>query len=179
MTKVTMKQQGQDNNPAMNSTKSMMYMMPLMTVYFGFVMPAALGVYWIAQSVFSLFQEIILGKFYNEKLQKEEDEREAARAADRKKRIEEGRVQQEKFRNQTEQKLTLKEKQKAAEPVPTATKAPEAPAAAPAPLAKGSCGPVMLHDVPDRTAAMLMAIVADELKTPLNELRFISIKEVK
>ena len=115
MTKVTMKQQGQDNNPAMNSTKGMMYMMPLMTVYFGFVMPAALGVYWIAQSVFSLFQEIILGKFYNEKLQKEEDEREAARAADRKKRMEEGRVQQEKFRNQTEQKLTLKEKQKAAQ----------------------------------------------------------------
>ncbi len=54
-----------------------------------------------------------------------------------------------------------------------------APAATPAPLAKGSCGGVMLHDVPDRTAAMIMAIVADELKTPLNELRFISIKEVK
>ena len=74
---------------------------------------------------------------------------------------------------------SMEEKQKAAEPVPAATKAPAAPAAAPAPLAKGSCGPVMLHDVPDRTAAMLMAIVADELKTPLNELRFISIKEVK
>ncbi|MBQ3088951.1 MAG: OadG family protein [Oscillospiraceae bacterium] len=54
-----------------------------------------------------------------------------------------------------------------------------APAAAPAKLAKGSCGGVMLHDVPDATAAMIMAIVADELKTPLNELRFISIQEVK
>lgn len=54
-----------------------------------------------------------------------------------------------------------------------------APAAAPAKLAKGSCGGVMLHDVPDATAAMVMAIVADELKTPLNELRFISIQEVK
>lgn len=74
---------------------------------------------------------------------------------------------------------SMEESKKAAKPIPTATKAPEAPAAAPAPLAKGSCGPVMLHDVPDRTAAMLMAIVADELKTPLNELRFISIKEVK
>lgn len=70
-------------------------------------------------------------------------------------------------------------KKQAGEEVPTATPAPVAPAAAPAPVAKGSCGPVMLHDVPDRTAAMVMAIVADELKTPLNELRFISIKEVK
>lgn len=60
-----------------------------------------------------------------------------------------------------------------------ATPAPAAPAAAPAPVAKGSCGGVMLHDVPDRTAAMVMAIVADGLNTPLNELRFISIKEVK
>lgn len=67
------------------------------------------------------------------------------------------------------------ESEQAAVPTP----APVAPAAAPAPVAKGSCGPVMLHDVPDRTAAMVMAIVADELKTPLNELRFISIKEVK
>ncbi len=59
--------------------------------------------------------------------------------------------------------------------------APAAPplAATPAKLAKGSCGGVMLHDVPDATAAMVMAIVADELNTPLNELRFISIQEVK
>ena len=115
MTKITMKQQGQDNNPAMNSTKTMMYMMPLMTVYFGFVMPAALGVYWIVQALFSTVQEVVLGKFYNKKLQEEEDEREAARAADRKKRMEQGKAQQEKYRNQTEQKLTLKEKQKAAQ----------------------------------------------------------------
>ena len=74
----------------------------------------------------------------------------------------------------------MQEKQAAAEPAPAApAPAAPAPAATPAPLARGSCGPVMLHDVPDRTAAMVMAIVADELKTPLNELRFISIKEVK
>ena len=73
----------------------------------------------------------------------------------------------------------MQEKQAAAEPAPADAPAAPAPAATPAPLAKGSCGPVMLHDVPDRTAAMVMAIVADELKTPLNELRFISIKEVK
>lgn len=74
---------------------------------------------------------------------------------------------------------SIEDKKKAAEAPKAATPAPAAPAAAPAPTAKGSCGGVMLHDVPDRTAAMIMAIVADELKTPLNELRFISIKEVK
>jgi len=59
-----------------------------------------------------------------------------------------------------------------------AAPAPAAPAAPTGP-ARGSCGDVKLFDVPDRTAAMLMAIVADEMKCPLNELRFISIKEVE
>jgi len=46
-------------------------------------------------------------------------------------------------------------------------------------LAPGSAGHVKLYDVPDKEAAMIMAIVADKMKKPLNELRFISIKEVK
>lgn len=37
---------------------------------------------------------------------------------------------------------------------------------------------VKLHGVPDKTAAMLMAIVADDLQMPLDNLRFISIKEI-
>lgn len=41
--------------------------------------------------------------------------------------------------------------------------------------APGSCGGVSLNNVSDRDAAMIMAIVADELEVPLNELRFISI----
>lgn len=68
------------------------------------------------------------------------------------------------------------------------------PAAAPAPVensaavtpiphgpeaeAPGAAGDLKLYDTPDATAAMIMAIVADELKVPVNELRFISIKEV-
>jgi hypothetical protein len=44
--------------------------------------------------------------------------------------------------------------------------------------ANGSCGTVKRFDVPDKTAAMLMAIVADTIKTPLNQLRFISIREI-
>ena len=65
-----------------------------------------------------------------------------------------------------------------------AVSAPSAPEAAPqktvsAPLAPGSAGSVKLYDVPDKEAAMVMAVVAYEMQKPLNELRFISIKEVK
>ena len=60
--------------------------------------------------------------------------------------------------------------------------APVAAPAAPAvekPTAPGSAGQLKLHDVEPKTAAMLMAIVADKMGKPINELRFISIKEVK
>ena len=50
---------------------------------------------------------------------------------------------------------------------------------APLPTAPGSAGGVKIYDVEPKTAAMVMAIVADKLQKPLNELRFISIKEVK
>ena len=66
----------------------------------------------------------------------------------------------------------------AAPVVSAAPAAPAAPAAAPE-LAHGSAGQIKLHDVPPKTAAMLMAIVADKLGKPLTELRFISIKEDK
>ncbi|MCR4876527.1 MAG: OadG family protein [Clostridiales bacterium] len=66
--------------------------------------------------------------------------------------------------------------EKAAVPAP-------APAPAPAPvkkeLAPGSAGEVKIYDTDPRDAAMIMAIVADKLQKPLNELRFVSIKEVK
>ena len=72
------------------------------------------------------------------------------------------------------------EKEKAAK----AAAAAAAPAPAPAPekpkeLAPGSAGEVKLYDTDPRDAAMIMAIVADKLHKPLNELRFVSIKEVK
>ena len=58
----------------------------------------------------------------------------------------------------------------------------EAPAD-PAPVAKepapGSAGELKLYDTDPRDAAMIMAIVADTLGKPLNELRFKSIREVK
>ena len=62
---------------------------------------------------------------------------------------------------------------------PAAQTAAPLPAPAPAaPPAPGTAGELKLYNTDDRTAAMLMAIVADELETPLNELRFKSIKEV-
>ena len=64
------------------------------------------------------------------------------------------------------------------------TRRGEAPkeAAAPAPAGKpapGSAGEIQLYTVPEKQAAMVMAIVADKMGKPLNELRFKSIKEVK
>ena len=56
---------------------------------------------------------------------------------------------------------------------------PVAAPAAESPAAPGTAGQLKLHDVEPRTAAMIMAIVADKMGKPLNELRFISIKEVK
>ena len=47
------------------------------------------------------------------------------------------------------------------------------------PAASGSAGQIKLHNVPPKTAAMIMAIVANKMGKPLNELRFISIKEVE
>ena len=49
----------------------------------------------------------------------------------------------------------------------------------PEPSAPGSAGQVKLHGVEPKTAAMLMAIVAHKTNKPVNELRFISIKEVE
>ena len=73
-------------------------------------------------------------------------------------------------------KLFQAKEAKAAAPAPAA--APAAPAVE-APKAPGSAGQLKLHDVEPKTAAMIMAIVADKMGKPLNELRFISIKEVK
>lgn len=44
--------------------------------------------------------------------------------------------------------------------------------------APGSFGEIKLNDVEEKQAAMAMAIVADEMNVPLNELRFISIKKI-
>ena len=71
--------------------------------------------------------------------------------------------------------FTAKKETPAAAPAaaPVAAPAPEAP------VAPGVAGQLKTYDVEPKTCAMLMAIVADKMGKPLNELRFISIKEVK
>ena len=75
-------------------------------------------------------------------------------------------------------KAFMAKDKKAAAAAPAAPVAAAAPAAEPEP-APGTAGKLKLHDVEPKTAAMIMAIVADKMGKPLNELRFISIKEVK
>ena len=74
--------------------------------------------------------------------------------------------------------FTAKKEKPAAAPAPAAAPV-AAPAPVEAPVAPGTAGQLKTYDVPPKTCAMLMAIVADKMGKPLNELRFISIKEVK
>ena len=67
---------------------------------------------------------------------------------------------------------------KAAAAAPATAAVPAAPAA-PKAQAPGTAGELKLYDTDPRDAAMVMAIVADDLGKPLNQLRFKSIKEVK
>ena len=62
----------QNNNNGANaqmqgSMKTIMYIMPLMSVYFAFQFPAAIGIYWIANNIFTCIQEIILTKIIRHK----------------------------------------------------------------------------------------------------------------
>ncbi len=75
-------------------------------------------------------------------------------------------------------KLVLSAQKKQPSPAPAAS-VPVSPPASSLPEAPGAAGKLKLYGTDPKTAAMLMAIVADQLGKPVNELRFISIKEVK
>ncbi|MBQ8881141.1 MAG: OadG family protein [Oscillospiraceae bacterium] len=70
--------------------------------------------------------------------------------------------------------MAAAKKQTSGAPAPAAEAAP----AVEAPTAPGSAGQLKLYNVEPKTAAMVMAIVADKMGKPINELRFLSIKEV-
>ncbi|MCR5089780.1 MAG: membrane protein insertase YidC [Oscillospiraceae bacterium] len=61
--------------------KSMNLVMPLMSVWICFVMPAAMGIYWIANSVFGIARDYFLTVYYKKKLDVEDADRRAAREA--------------------------------------------------------------------------------------------------
>ena len=75
MSFITMRTNGSAPN---GSTKTMMYMMPLTTLWMGYILPSALCIYWIANSAFSLIQEVTLNKYFNKILDREETEKEKA-----------------------------------------------------------------------------------------------------
>ncbi len=69
--KITMAQTGQDkakqDDKAASMNKSMMWMMPIMTLFFTFTLPSGLGLYWIISSVMQIIQQLILNKFLDKK----------------------------------------------------------------------------------------------------------------
>ena len=51
--------------------KGMLYVMPLMTLWITFTVPAALGVYWTISNILSLVQTVVLNGYYANKLRVE------------------------------------------------------------------------------------------------------------
>ncbi len=70
--RVSMKMTAQPDSQQAGSAKTMMLFMPLINVYFAFIMPGAIGVYIIASMVFQTIQEVILTKHYTKVLEAEE-----------------------------------------------------------------------------------------------------------
>ncbi len=100
------------NDPTARSSRMVMWMMPIMSLWIGFTLPASLGVYWIANSVLMLVQEKVLNKYFKKSMAAEDEAREKARMEDRLHRMEEARVAQQ---QREAEKKSLKEKQKAAQ----------------------------------------------------------------
>lgn len=105
---------------AAQSMKTMNFLMPLMSIWICFVMPAAMGLYWIVNSVFGMIRDFVLTKIYRKQLDAEDAERLAARSEKEKemeaKRLEYERLKAEgkttKNSNTSKKKLQATEKQK-------------------------------------------------------------------
>lgn len=110
----------QQDVQAQASMKSMSLIMPLTSVWICFIMPAAMGIYWIANSVFGIIRDFVLTKVYKKRLDKEDAERLAQRSA-REKELEDKRLETERLRaegkteknsNTSKKKIQANEKQK-------------------------------------------------------------------
>lgn len=88
------------SNTMNSQSKMMMYLFPLMTVWIGFMFPAALCVYWIANAAFSAIQEMILNKYFGKKLEEEETDKEREK---REKRAAKMQAARENYNKQLEQ----------------------------------------------------------------------------
>jgi len=110
MGKVSNKTNNMSASQQNNSTnKTMMLMMPLMSLWIGFVMPAAMCIYWIANSVFSMLQEILAAKLLKKDYEKARiaaEEREKREKEEEKQRKEQARLERE--RRAAEEKANRK-----------------------------------------------------------------------
>ena len=111
------------NDQSQGMMKGMNLMMPLMSIWICFVMPAAMGIYWIANSVFGMTRDYILTKIFKKQLEKEDAERIANRSA-RERELEAKRLETERLRaegkteqnvNTSKKKIQASEKQKSDE----------------------------------------------------------------
>lgn len=71
---VMQKMQNTQNSAAAGQMRMLNIMMPLMSLYFGFILPGAIGIYWIFNNVFTCVQEIVLTKFLRGKQERKEAE---------------------------------------------------------------------------------------------------------
>ncbi|NBI08716.1 membrane protein insertase YidC [Colidextribacter sp. OB.20] len=103
---VTNQMSREQKNPQMDSTnKMMLWMMPIMSLWIGFTVPAGLSVYWIAQYFVTMVQEYICGKMLKkdyEAAREASARREAEEKEEEKRRKEEAR--QERQRRLEEEK---------------------------------------------------------------------------
>jgi YidC/Oxa1 family membrane protein insertase len=111
------------NSQAQATAQSMNLMMPIMSIWICFIMPAAMGIYWISNSVFGMVRDLVLTKVYKKQLDAEDAIKEAARS-EREKELEEKRLETERLRaegkteknaNTSKKKVQAAEKQKSDE----------------------------------------------------------------
>ena len=75
-------------------TKSMNVMMPIMTLWITFTVPAALGLYWTMSNLISMIQQLVLNKIYGPKFKEEVDAKE----------MEKELIRKEKYKNKKKKK---------------------------------------------------------------------------
>ncbi|MBQ1620225.1 MAG: YidC/Oxa1 family membrane protein insertase [Oscillospiraceae bacterium] len=98
------------NDAAGRSSRMMMWMMPVMSLWIGFTLPAALGVYWIANSFFMMIQDMFLNKYFTKEMDREETEREKQKREERVARMMAAREQQRQQQSQSAKQVKKQEK---------------------------------------------------------------------
>ena len=122
-------QMNNQNEQVAQQNKTMMWISPLMMLWFGSIMPGAMGIYIIANSIFTTIQEVILGKILKKDYEaaaearrlreieeKEEEKRQRREKAERKAReAEEARKNKGKKKEPEEDKLSPEQRDAARE----------------------------------------------------------------